>query len=530
MSSGSILDRYLSEVIGIFKTPFISHICVIVTENPIATMTGMRILERGGNVVDAAIAVSLSLAVNLPHLGGIGGDYFALIYFMEKDEMYFINGSGPAPSRMSPRVLMDHGFNEMPDYGPASVTIPGFMGALYEMWKKHGTMEWRGLIEPAYMQACKGFPLSETLYRGLNIYREILLRDEGGRETYGPLIGKEVGQRATYHNLSILLGMLIDDPRAFYSGEVAEQFVGTLNSEYELFTVDDFKRYRARWEEPLKIEVGGLTVYEMPPNTQGISTLQLIELMFEERDPPPVDSFERINRSMEYFRKIYAIRDKYITDPKYMRISIDRLLDLDFIRSFDGGIGYRSVSGGDTTYYAIIDQYGNVISGIQSLFHPFGSRITDPLYGVTFNNRGSSFTLDEGHVNVVRPGKRPLHTLSTPILMDMENVMAHGLSAGIYRPQLHYEILSNIFIYGMDPQKALEYPRYIWNPYSDILTIEEGYNASNVKLNVSEYKIVKYPARLGVASIVLDTYRGGSVRIAYPDIRGEVYPCGGWGV
>jgi gamma-glutamyltranspeptidase/glutathione hydrolase len=227
-------------------------------------------------------------------------------------------------------------------------------------------------------------------------------------------------------------------------------------------------------------------------------------------------SYERILHYLNLFKKIYSIRDKYVGDPRYMEVSVDDLISNDFLNSY-GDVDAESgeCSDGDTTYFAVVDSEGNILSGIQSLFHPFGSKITEPTYGITLNSRASSFTLIDGHVNSIEPGKRPLHTLSTPILIGEDRVIAHGLSGGHFRPQLHTEIISNMLIYGMDPQDALEHARFVWVPGKDKVIVEEGFVIPPMK----DVEMVKYGSRLGVAALLVSYH--DSIKCGCVDIRGE---------
>ncbi len=508
-----------------FKTPFFSRRGVIVSENPIATMNGLDVLSRGGNAVDAAVAVSFSLAVTIPHLGGVGGDFFALIYDGSTGEIHHINGSGYAGKGATIDLMRDKGFSKIPVKGAYSVTVPGLVDAVYNMWKRFGSEEWSRLLDKPREIAYSGFPASHSLSRALNILRGELAEDSGSR-VYYPL-DKEIrpGDLIRFPALAKLIDILKEDPRAFYEGDVMEKMVEYLNREAPLFSEEDFRSYSSEWLDPIKITFKEFEVYEMPPNTQGISTLQMLQYL-DDLDPSEIKprSSRRINLFLKLFRTIFCLRDKYITDPRYMGISIDKLLNKEFLEAALKECIYSPMGSGgeDTTYFAVIDDNGTIVSGIQSLFYGFGSKVTEPTYGVTFNCRGHSFSLDEQHINRLAPGKKPMHTLSSPVLVGEERVYAHGLSGGHYRPQLHSEILTNMLIYNMDPQTALEFPRFVWNIENGRLIIEEGYDLQGIAYNDVEVK--SYGSRLGVAATV--EYRLDGLRAGYGDIRGDMYPGG----
>ena len=510
---------------NMFKTPFYSYKGIVVSENPLASINGLDILRHGGTAVDASVTVSLSLAVTIPHLGGIGGDFFAMIYDSSRDEIYHINGSGYAGSGLSIEMLKNRGFSHMPKKGVYSITVPGMVDALYEMWRKYGSMEWSNLLEKPYEMALNGFPLSYTLARGLKAAEEDLADDPGSRVTYP--IGKNLstGSKIKFVALARLIDVLKDDPRSFYEGSVMENIVSYLNREDNIFSEEDFKSYHAEWMDPITLDLYGYRIYETPPNTQGITTLQLLKLLENAglNDIPP-NSSRRILLSLDLFKVVYCLRDKYVTDGRCMDISIDELLSDDFLADAQETCQYipRIKGGSDTTYFAVIDTYGNIVSGIQSLFYPFGSMVTEPSFGITFNCRANSFSLDPRHINCLEPGKKPMHTLSIPIIIGEDKVYAHGLSGGHFRPQLHSEILTNMFVYGMDPQEALEYPRFLWDLENDTLILEKGYEIED--LVYSNIEIREFGSRLGVAATVSSNSEG--LKAGYVDIRGEMFPVG----
>lgn len=515
------------------KSPFLSRKSVVVSENTYASYGGLKVLEAGGNAVDAGVTVSLSIAVTLPHLGGVGGDFFALFYDASGDKVHFINGSGYAPSGLTIDYLRSKGFTSMPKTGIYSITIPGLVDALFKMWKNFGSMEWKALLQYPYKLANDGFPITYTFSNALAQNAAALLKEVGSGLTYPLSPVPKPGELIRYSNLARLLSILSEDPRSFYEGEVMEAMVEYLNGFDEIFKEEDFKNYSASIGDPIKTSFMNMDVYEMPPNTQGITTLHCLKLI---EDGYPCDvkphRWERIQYLLGVFKVAYEIRDKYVTDPNYMSISADELLSSEFIEEIKKRVAkakgkssiLRSLLDslrnygpiGDTTYFAIVDRHGNVLSGIQSLFYAFGSCITEPKYGVTFNGRASSFSLNREHVNSLAPRKKPLHTLSTPILKSQRGIIAHGLSGGHFRPQLHTQILTNMLIHDMDPQTAIEFPRFVWDLETNKVTVEEGLEVDRSHPNL---EVVKYGSRLGVAATVV-VFENGT-RGGYVDVRGE---------
>jgi gamma-glutamyltranspeptidase/glutathione hydrolase len=275
---------------------------------------------------------------------------------------------------------------------------------------------------------------------------------------------------------------------------------------------------------PRKIEDRDSMIYEMPPNTQGLTTLHILKLLEERGHRMDPNSTERIKRYLDIYKIAYFIRDNYITDPRYMKLNVEEMLSIDFIKGVmvQGGSDQGSNSNGDTTYFCIADKDGNMVSGVQSIFYPFGSYLTEPKYCITLNSRASSFVLDKEHVNSLQPDKKPLHTLSDLIVKTSDNILALGLSGGHFRPQLHALILTNILDYNMDIQTALEYPRFVWIPGTRDVRAEKGYEEREIEnYNVN---FLSYPSRLGVAAACISRVDG--VKIGYTDIRGEGIPLG----
>ena len=272
------------------------------------------------------------------------------------------------------------------------------------------------------------------------------------------------------------------------------------------------------------MEYGDSLIYEMPPNTQGLTTLHILKLVEDSSHRFKPNSVERIKRYLEAYKPAYYIRDNYITDPRYMTKNLDELLSIEFIKSvaIDNDKTKTCCTNGDTTYFSIADRDGNIISAVQSLFYPFGSYLTEPTYGITLNSRASGFELDENHINCLKPGKKPLHTLSDLIIKKREYILALGLSGGHFRPQLHSLIITNILDYKMDIQKAIEYPRFVWIPNTTNIRIEAGYEVDG--LGMYDIEVLDYPHRLGVAAACI--VREDNVKIGYTDIRGEGIPLG----
>jgi len=501
-----------------------SPYAVISAETPIASYIGTKILEQGGNFADASVATSLALAITIPHLGGLGGDFFAL--FRTSDgRVHFINGSGYAPKELSVDLMIERGFMKMPSTGPLSIVVPGMIDALYLLLENFGTMEWSIVVREVIDRLKRGFPMGISLAKTLLNIKEELARDEGSYRTYYSQLTKiSPAEVVKFKGMIKALEVLREDPRAFYEGDIAEKICEYVQSLGGVLDISDMKEYHAFFDDPIKLSLENTTVFEMPPNTQGVTTLQVIKMLESANLGGPL-SAKRIKESLRAFRAAYWIRDQYISDPRDMRVSVRELLSDEFLEkalSESGKSLSNHTNGGDTTYFAIADDDGNVISAVQSLFYPFGSRVTEPTYGITLNARASSFSLNRDHVNVLKPRKRPLHTLSAMIIEDDSRVMALGLSGGHYRPQLHSEIFSNIYKYSLGVQDALDHRRFIWHLWTSSVDMEDGFQTASLKgLDIN---VVPYPSRLGVAGAVEILMNG--IRVGYCDIRGEGIPIG----
>ncbi|MFZ8795747.1 MAG: gamma-glutamyltransferase [Acidilobaceae archaeon] len=296
----------------------------VASEEPLASYAGARILEAGGNAVDASIAVSFTLSTLTPHLGGVGGDFFALIVTPD-GRVEALNGSGQAPRELTLELLEGRGFRMVPERGPLSIVVPGMVGALYEMWRRYGTMEWPKLLETPVRLAREGFPAPPSLVNAVKLYSRVLSLDEGSRLTYlNP--PPELWKPYRFEGLARLLEEVALDPRSMYEGVIAEAVAGYVWGRGGLLEVEDMKSYRPEWVKPLKAQYRGWTLYEIPPNSQGVTTLHILKLL-EERGvaggPRDIGRFKSI---AEIAIPCYRWRDLNLGDPRYMRVSFEELL------------------------------------------------------------------------------------------------------------------------------------------------------------------------------------------------------------
>lgn len=487
-----------------------SRTAAVATEEPIASTIGSRIIERGGNAVDATVATSLALAVTIPHLGGIGGDFFALVKDPD-DRVYFINGSGYSPAGLEVgkgRLLR----------GPVAITVPGMVAGLHRLWKLLGSLDWADLVRPAVRLARDGFPVSRTLAEGIRAAESRLAADPGSRKTY--LMAEVVeGSIIRFPGLAKALELIAEDPRNFYEGEIAEAIVEYASSRGSPLGLDDLRFYDAEEGQPLRTTYRDWVIYEMPPNTQGATALHILKLLEDLKPPKNPFGEERVRALLEAARPAYAWRDLNLGDPRYMRVPVIELLSDRVIEEIRRLSDVSRIGGaGDTTYFAIATADGYLVSAIQSLYHPFGSGVTEPKYQITLNDRGSCFDPRPGLPNSAGPRKKPLHTLSAIIMSDGTHWHALGASGGHLRPQQHAVFVTNIVDYGMRFDEAINSPRFAWNPETGELLVEEGIEPTSLPW-VSGVRRVR---RIGVANAAAQL---GSVVGASTDRRGAGVPA-----
>ncbi len=495
---------------------------LVATEEPLASWSGAAILASGGNAVDAAVAVSLTLSVVIPHLGGIGGDFFALVRTPD-GRVYFFNGSGYAPKGLTRELLLSKGYKQVPGRGPLSPTVPGMVDGLYLMWRRLGSLEWRSLVEPAARLASRGFPAPPSYVRALSALAGELSSDPGSRETYLASGIPSVGDTVRFPGLARLLEMVAEDPRSFYEGEPAEKLEEYLQSRGGVMTAGDLAEYKAEEGNPLSASFAGWKLWEMPPNTQGITTLHMLKIL--EGSDLPRDPLARLPLMLAAAHAAYRVRDELVGDPRYMKHSVDELLSDEFIQALREearrhGLaipGGRPGSSGDTTFFIVVDREGMIVAGIQSLFYPFGSMVTEPTFQVTLNGRAQGFTLREGLPNTLEPGKKPLHTLSALIAERDEEVVALGASGGHFRPQQHALLFTSIAVHGMSVGEAVSAPRALWAPWTDRIVVDPGFEEA--VRPPRGYRVE--PGRTGVAAAV--HFKRG-VWAAATDPRGDGYP------
>jgi gamma-glutamyltranspeptidase len=441
-----------------------------------ATRAGCDVLATGGNAADAAIAVNAVLSVVYPHMCGIGGDAFVLYYEARTGRVHCLNGTGPAPENATRETLRERGYESVPVRGPLSVTVPGAVASWDAMLARFGTRPLSDLLGPAIVTAETGFELGRRLSGWMENSREALRSDPALARTFFDQAGEPLrsGARVRQPELARTLGRIAKrGSRDFYVGETAERLDTAMRDAGGLMTARDLRRYAPTWVAPIESHHGGLTVVTTPPNSQGITGLLMLDRIAAAGAGVDL-SADYVRAFVGAKRAAFEVRDRYVTDPDYMQLPAERLLE----GSFEPG---RPASappiGGDTCYFCTADSEGNACSMIQSIFYSFGSAFVAGDTGVLLHNRGHHFSLDEDHPNRLEPGKRTMHTLMA--CMALENGrprFVFGTMGADGQPQFNVQVLHRL-LGGGDPQAAVSAPRVLHGRFlveddPDVLHVE----------------------------------------------------------
>ena len=443
---------------------------MVASAHPLATLAGVELLKSGATVADAAVAVNAVLAVTQPYCCGVGGDFFCLYYEAATRRVHFLNGAGRSGRRASLDELRRRGFTDLPAAGPATVSVPGCVRAWAMLLERFGSRSLGELLAPAIHYAERGFPCTQLVSQAA---QEMAPRFDdaewhrifvpGGR---APALGELLVQADLARTLRDLAA---EGPDLFYRGRVAQAMAARLEAD-GFVTADDLAAHRGEWDAPLSTTYRGVTVYETPPPTQGLAALIGLNLL--EGFPlarHPVHSLEHLHLLIETAKLAYADRDRWIGDPAHAPVPVDGLLAKAYAgerrRAFDPKKAQSYAAGdpdGDTTGFVVADGRGNVISVIQSVFNSFGSGVVPPGTGIVLHNRGRHFSTDPAHPSALAPGKRPFHTLMAAVATrDDEPLVGFATMGGNGQAMFHLQVLTNLLDYGMDPQEAIERPRFL---------------------------------------------------------------------
>ncbi len=445
---------------------------MVAAAHPLATLTGLDVLRAGGNAVDAAVATNAALNVTQPGSCGIGGDLFAMVYWAAHDKVYMLNASGRAAARASVAAMIARGYSTMPERGILTVTVPGCVDGWFALLARWGSRPAQELLAPAIRLAREGFPLSTLVSR--QIKATLALQPHPSwTANFAP--GGRTPPPATIYRQPALAGSLElisqEGRAAFYQGPLARSIAAISRELDGLLTEDDLAAHTSTWEEPLAVEYRGVRILEAPPNTQGVTALEMF-LICQGWDLSGYawDDPRRVHRMIEAKKLAFADRDRYVADPAQVAVPVERLLSDEHTAALRaqvrddraGALPAGPPGAGGTTYFAVADADGNLVSCIQSNFRGFGALVVPPGTGISLHNRGSYFSLDPAHANSIAPGKRPFHTLIPAMAFRGGAPLGvFGTMGGDGQPQTHLQFISHILDHGLDVQAAIEAPRWV---------------------------------------------------------------------
>lgn len=513
------------------RTPAYGKRGMVAASQPFAAEAGFEILKRGGNAVDAAIATAAALTVCEPTCNGIGGDAFAIVWY--KGELHGLNASGPSPKGISLDALKKAGHKSIPVFGWEPVNVPGVPAAWAELSKKFGKLSFEKLFEPAIRYAEEGYPVTPVLGRNweqeYTKYKNNLKGDKFKYwfETFAvngraPRIGQVITLKDHGKTLQIIAETRGED---FYRGKIAEKIDRFSRETGGYIRKEDLEKYHPQWVKPISVNYRGYDVFEIPPNGQGITALIALNILkgFEFNEKDAADTY---HKQIEAVKLAFEDTLRYITDSRIMSININDLLSENYAEERRRKIGQTAFmpdingdSKGGTVYLATADSEGNMVSYIQSNYMGFGSGLVVPGTGIALHNRGNNFSFNPRHVNALEPEKRPYHTIIPGFLMkDNKAVGPFGVMGAFMQPQAHVQVLMNSIDFYLNPQSALDAPRWMWNKDKDII-VEQGFPSYLAEALARKGHNVTYE---------IDVSPFGRGQIIWRDVKGVLFGGTDW--
>jgi gamma-glutamyltranspeptidase/glutathione hydrolase len=483
------------------------------TSQPLATQVAIDILKKGGNAIDAAIAANALLGLVEPTGCGVGGDLFALIWSADRKKLYGLNASGRSPRSLKLEYFLENGFEFIPSYGPLPVSVPGCVDGWYEMHEMFGRLPMKDILQPAISYAREGFPVTEVIAFYLDRGTRLLQEYPNIKEVYMPG-GKAPSKGEVFRNplLANTLEKIAKGGRnEFYRGSLARDIDAFMKKQGGFLTYDDLSRHHSEWVEPVSTIYRGYEVWEMPPNSQGIAVLQMLNIL-EGFDIGSMGfgSADYIHHFTEAKKIAYEDRARYYSDPVFTSVPVTQLISKKYAaerrklidpgkaaKVYDAGI----IEAGNTIYLTVADKYGNMVSLIQSNYRGMGSGMCPTGLGFILQDRGEMFSLAQGHANVYAPGKRPFQTIIPAfITRNGKPWISFGVMGGDMQPQGHVQVIANLIDFKMNLQEAGDAPRIYHTGSSEptgqqmtdggILQLESGFGTEVIqKLMTMGHKI-----------------------------------------
>jgi gamma-glutamyltranspeptidase/glutathione hydrolase len=472
------------------------------TSHPLSTQVALDVLKAGGNAIDAAIAANAMEGVVEPHVNGIGGDLYAIVWDAKTKKLYGINGSGRSPKSLTLAEFKKRGLTHIPSTGPLPISVPGCVDAWFELSKKFGTMPMSKVLEKAVSYARNGFPVHGELASALARVPANYGKFPNVAQHYYPS-GKVPAEGDVFKNpnLANTLERIGKEGRdVFYKGDMARTMDAFMKKNGGFLSYEDLATHTSTWIDPVSVNYRGYDVWELPPNGQGIAALQMLNIL-EGYDFSKIKlgSAEHVHLFTEAKKLVFEDRAKYYADMDFAKIPVKSLISEEYAaerrklinpvrasRHFDAG--NPALKDGDTIYMTVADKDGNMVSLIQSNYRGFGSGMMPDGLGFMFQDRGELYSLKEGENNTYAPGKRPFHTIIPAFMTkDGEPIMSFGVMGGGYQPMGHVQIVMNVVDFGMNVQEAGDFPRINHEGSSEptgelmeatggMITLESGYS------------------------------------------------------
>jgi gamma-glutamyltranspeptidase/glutathione hydrolase len=457
------------------RSMVISRYGIVATSYVQASQAGAEILRRGGSAVDAAIAANAVLGVAEPMMNGIGGDLFAIYWDAKSAKLYGLNSSGWAPQALTLERMQAKGIRRIPMRSIDSVTVPGAVAGWNTLHERFGKLPWKETFKPAIYYAGQGYPVPELIHEFWSVAPEAFANDPEGRRVYLPN-GKIPSIGQLFRNPDLAKALTLISQRgadAYYKGEIAQAILNTSQAVGGTMSAADLAEFKPEWVEPISTTYRDWTVYELPPNGQGMAALEMLNIM--ETEPPSPDgplSVAELHKKIEAMKLAYADLEHYNADPRFAKVPVHGLISKDYAKEraklIDSNPANCEVAYGtpssETTYLTAVDRDGNIVSLIQSNFEDFGAGIAVQGMGFVLQDRGALFSLDPKSPNVLAPRKRPFHTIIPAFMQRGDQHIGFGIMGGANQPLAHAQFVSNIADYGMNIQQGLETARFTVHP------------------------------------------------------------------
>jgi gamma-glutamyltranspeptidase len=506
---------------------------IVASAHYLASQAGVWMLQRGGNAVDAAVCAAATIAVVCPNLNGVGSDLFAQVWEPGAALPVGLNASGRSGSLATIDFIRSFNHDVMPERGALSANVPGAVSGWQALLERFGTRRLYDVLEPAIRYAENGAPVTAGIARGLAASQRFLQSDSGFREVFWPadtllhegeiFVNRQLGQT--------LREIGRTDGETVYRGAIAELMARGIQECGGHITLSDLGGHRADWIEPVSVEFHGMDVFELPPNSQGIAALEMLNLCelvgasaLAPNSPAYVDALCSV------IRLAIEDRDHFITDPTFTAAPVQRLISKAHAqqRVGDSRSLPADAKDGDTIYLCTADSDGMMVSLIQSQYRGFGSGLMVPGTGIHLNNRASYFSLDQNHINRIEPRKRTMHTLMPGSAgLDGRCELVFGTMGGDAQPQIHLQVLMNHLVFGMDVQATIEAPRFVWTPIngnSRSVAVEARMPETTVRgLRDRGYSVEvlePWSSQMGHAQAIRIDHRAGTLQGA-ADPRGD---------